>query len=470
VTPTTITFPIEAGNDDCVKIRFKMRRIIPVQVIKFDANHFGLEDWNIQAVPGAGNLFASPEDEDTDAEGFAFFTLTPGSWIFMERPPKPDKDEPRESYMPVVPPTGRQEIFLDEDNIGPTETITVVFKNELAVGCVSVLKYMFIPPPTGPVSPPITSTVTAGGVLARDTNGVAANLTSFFDFWPIAGWTFTLERKDGSIARQGVTDATGRIEFDNLPFGPYTIVEENRSGWDEFDPGFRKLDFFVDDNYCDDIVSGVPLDPGFTEAVVFVNEQDDSGFCVEGYKVDANGGYGIPDWKIEIEPKDEGGFDPDDVFTDGLGKYRIEFPRNDYRVPGAEYEICEDEVDGWLAHTDTCQTVVLPEWPMGECIQLKDFVNQQVGHSESEKGKDGPKGDGPYGGPKDGPKDGPKGGPGMGDNAMRCSSTYEVKDGEGLFDIGKKFKVSPQAMLDANPDVRKDEHQWLYVGQRICIP
>ena len=121
-----------------------------------------------------------------------------------------------------------------------------------------------------------------------------------------------------------------------------------------------------------------------TNRIVFYNQQDNNGYCIEGRKIDANGGYGIPDWKIKIKPLADGGYDPDDVFTDGLGKFRFDFPKNDYRIPGAKYEICEDDVDGWLPHTATCQTVQLPEWP-GACVQMDDFVNQQVGHSESEK-------------------------------------------------------------------------------------
>ncbi len=34
----------------------------------------------------------------------------------------------------------------------------------------------------------------------------------------------------------------------------------------------------------------------------FENIQDDSGFCIEGYKLDANGLYGIPNWEIEAKP------------------------------------------------------------------------------------------------------------------------------------------------------------------------
>ena len=37
----------------------------------------------------------------------------------------------------------------------------------------------------------------------------------------VAGWGIKLLRKDGTVARQGVTDAKGQIRFDGLPLGPY---------------------------------------------------------------------------------------------------------------------------------------------------------------------------------------------------------------------------------------------------------
>jgi hypothetical protein len=460
VTPTTITFPIDAGNDDCVKIRFKMRPIYPVTVVKIDADHRPLEDWMIKAAPGGGNLFAEPDEEETDATGRAFFTLTPGAWIFMEMPPKPDKSEPAESFMPVVPPNGRQELNIDKDDIAPGTALTVVFKNELVVGCVAAIKRSVQDPNIPAPQPPTTST-------AALTDTVPSPDDPFNAQFGVPGWMFTLERKDGTIARQGVTDATGRVEFDNLPLGPYVLVEENRAGWNQLTAGpedvqSRKLEVNVTGNHCDDLIDGQPVEPGITEAVVFENYQDDSGYCVEGYKVDANGGYGLPGWKIKIKPLAEGGYDPADQTTDGLGYYKFEFPRNDYRVPGAKYEICEEEKDGWLPHTDTCQTVVLPEWPMGECIQLKDFVNQQVGHSESEKMW----GDMSMGGPQMG---GPQMGGGM-DMGGQCSSYHVVKAGEGLYDIGRMYHKTPAQMLAANPDVMNNKNQWVYVGQKICIP
>ena len=147
--------------------------------------------------------------------------------------------------------------------------------------------------------------------------------------------------------------------------------------------------------------------------------------------------------------------------ADLVREFTFEFPRDDYRIPGAEYEVCESERDGWLPHTPTCQTVRLPEWP-GACVQLNDFVNQQVGHSESQdhgKGEHGGKGGPDYG----------KGGPSHGGD-IKCTTYHEVKAGEGLYDIGASYKKSPQQMLDANPDVRNGNELWVYVGQRICIP
>ena len=410
VTPTTITFPIGVGEDDCVQIRFKMRRIIPVTVIKIDANHDPLEDWKIKAVPGPGNLFASPDEEETDINGAAFFTLTPGVWIFMEMPPKPDEGDPDEGWMPVVPPSGRQEVDIDEDD----DALTLVFKNELTTGCILVEKRG----------------------LTGNVEGQADSFNPVTDpEYKVAGWGFQLLRKDGSVAREGTTDGKGQIRFDGLPLGPYVLVEEDRPGWAETDA--REVEIDVTGNQC--------ADP-----IVFRNEQDDSGYCIEGYKVDANGGYGLADWEMKIEPLDEGGYDPDNVFTNGLGKFRFEFPMDDYRIPGAKYEICEEDKDGWLPHTKTCQTVQLPEWP-GACVQLKDFVNQQVGHSESED---------QHGGWH----------PGGGMDGASCSTYHVVKPGEGLYDIGRMYNKTPQQMLNANPDIKNSPHQWVIIGQKVCVP
>jgi hypothetical protein len=252
----------------------------------------------------------------------------------------------------------------------------------------------------------------------------------------VGGWGFKLLKKNGEVYKQGITDANGELRFEWLPYGPYTIVEENRVGWDEISDRF--VDVTVDSGECVD--------------VAFENEQDNIGFCIEGYKLDKNGGYGIADWEIKIKPLEDNGFDPPNAFTDGLGKFRFEFPDNDYRVPGATYEICEDDdVDGWLPSNNPCRRVTLPEWPMAQCAQLEPFVNEQVGHKESSKFDDKHDGKG-------------------GKHGAHCRNEHVVKSGEGLFAIGNQYKVSAQAMLDANPWVREKPHYWLQPGEKLCIP
>jgi len=268
---------------------------------------------------------------------------------------------------------------------------------------------------------------------------------------------------DDTVARQGVTDAKGQVRFEGLPLGPYILVEEDRAGWNEVSAD--ELAIQVTGNQCDE-----------AEAIVFQNEQNPFGFCIEGRKIDANGGYGIPDWEIEIKALDEDGFEPANAFTDGLGEYRFEFPKNDYRIPGAKYEVCEDEKDGWLAHTATCQTVQLPEWP-GQCVDLKDFVNQQVGHSESQK-QGGVNGDEMNGDERNGDErngderngdERNRGEMNGGDNG-RCATYHVAKPGEGLYDIGRMYNQTPQQMLNANPDIKNSDRQWVFIGQKVCIP
>lgn len=401
VTPTSITFPINEGEKECVKIRFKLRYVVPVTVIKMDADHIGLADWKIKAVPGKGNVFAEVQEEKTNADGEAYFELTPGAWIFVEHPPTVDKGDIRQTYRPVLPPTAQQELTLTLDDTA-ADGITVWFKNELVTGCVLVRKIALMSEPNG-----------------ENGNGG----------YPAAGWGFKLLRTDGSIARLGFTDARGEVRFDGLPLGPYILVEEDRPGWGE--AYGRQLEIALDGNWCN-------------EPIEFFNYQDDSGFCIEGRKIDTNGGYGIPDWKITVKALDKG-FDKDvdtflgDYRTDGVGKYRIDFPTKDYRIPGALFEICEEEKDGWTAQTPLCQTVRLPEWP-GACVTAKDFVNQQVGHDKAK------------------------------DSGGVCSAYHVVKPGEGLISIAKKYNVPTAQMLSANPAVKNHPKQWVIIGQKLCIP
>ncbi len=216
----------------------------------------------------------------------------------MERQPDSDDDGVRpDAFQPVVPKTGRMELDVQPLAEGDPEYI-LVFKNEFKDnGCISIRKFG----------------------LCEEVRPATASLSTSNTGYGAAGWGFKLERSDGTIARQGVTDAEGYLTFDRLPYGPYTIVEEERAGL-----GRRVAEAYVD----------VTVEGGECVLVPFENQQDDSGFCIEGYKLDANGGYGIPNWKIETDPVDDGGYEPDDVFTDGLGKYTIRVPGQRLPNPG----------------------------------------------------------------------------------------------------------------------------------------
>jgi hypothetical protein len=388
VTSDSFDINVRYGDWDCQTIRFKMRQPVTVFVLKIDANHQPLSGWTIHAHPAPGNYFASPKREITNELGIATFKLTTGRWIFSESPPATT------SFIPVAPATGVQE--LDVVAPGPH---TIRFKNLIypdLKGCIEVVKTDVPPPQSGQPA------------------------------FGLPGWLVTVERADGSIAASGRTNALGRIVFDNLPYGPYVVTEEMQAGWEPDSPTAVKVTLI--DSYC--------------KVVEFHNKQLETGFCIDGRKIDANGYVGLPGWEIIATPLSPGGYEPEPVFTDGLGEFRINFPMNDYRIPGARYQVCEKDQPGWLPHTSTCQVVRLPVKP-GACVRLPyDFKNQQVGHTESKKH--------PY--------------------PVVCSQTHIVQAGEQLYLIGQRYGRTPQQMLNANPAVRGRPHYVIYRGESICIP
>lgn len=430
VTPAEFTFPVRSNMKDCVKIRFKVREVRVVEVYKIDRNHQPLEDWTILAKPAEGNAFAESQEADTDAEGRAVFTLSVGSWVFMERPP--DKDD---VFRPIVPPSGKMELDVSSDQPFDVPYV-LVFKNDILNGCIEVVKYGVVPE-NGEINGEgfITPIPPQPGSM------------DMYNGYAVAGWGFKLLRMDYSEVEIQYTDGAGMATFDNLPFGPYILIEEDRAGWNELNE--RIVEVRVDA-------------AGDCVFVQFENEQDESGFAIEGRKLDVNGHYGLAGWTITIKPLAKGGYDDiTEVTTNGIGEYRIEFPDNDYRIPGAKFELCEEVQDGWEPLTPTCQIVTLPEKASAFPVMAKDFINQQVGHVEDDRkphepGKGDSKGD--VVGEK-GEKD-----------DSSCPAYHVVKKGDGLFSVGEHYEISAQDMLDANPSVRGNANYWVYVGQRLCIP
>jgi hypothetical protein len=373
VTPDSFDVPLAYGQNKCYQIRFKLKQIIVVRVLKIDENHNPLKGWKIRDI----------EAKVEEYKDIAVFALTKGKWIFTEYAPA------GVNYTPILPTTGRQEVnVVANAQAGQAPAvITIRFKNDISVsGCVQVVK--------------------------RDT-------TEF----PLPGWRIEVRRTNGSVAASGLTDINGAIKFPNLPFGPYTIVEESRSGWEPTESG--AYDVILDSTQC------VP--------VTFINRQAPPGFCVEGRKIDTNGKIGLPGWKITIEALDNGGYtpSPNAALTDGLGVYRFTFPSNDYRIPGSRYKLCEEQKAGWLPHTATCQVVQLPRQP-GACVKAWDFENQQLGHGRTVPTT----------------------------TTGSCRVVYTVQMGDTLFGIGARYGVSAHGMIAANPRVLN----YIVPGQQICVP
>ncbi len=361
-----------------------MRQDVTVDVLKIDTNHTPLAGYIIKASPGAGNFFASPVEITTGDDGMAVFTLTPGLWDFIEIAPAGSK------VAPVSPANGAQS--LDVTAPGPHN---IRFKNRVygGAGCIEVYKRDV--PPDGSGQQPTG----------------------------LSGWHVYVSRSDGTKQAEGNTDATGKIVFNNLPFGPYTVHESLPAG--EWEAAAAA-------NYS------VSLDNTACVVVEFSNRQVEPAFCIVGRKVDANGLVGLPGWNITAKPTVPTGYEPGAATTDGLGYFRIDFPTNDYRIPNSEYTVCETAVDGWLAHTATCQKVRLPSIP-GTCVRTGfDFENQQVGHTESKS------------------------------STLATSCDYTVKAGDQLYKIGRDHNRTAKQMRDANPSIRNPN--LIHVGQKICIP
>lgn len=325
VTATKLAVHVGFGNLDCVDVRFKMRELVRVIIIKIDDNHEPQAGWTMTATPGGGNTFADVQTAVTDDTGTATMDLTPGSWIISESAPGYVR-----WWRPISPATGVHSLNV----VGPGP-ITIRFKNLIEPvqnGCVNVFKYDVPPDPNQP---------------------------SF----GLAGWPIKVLRADGSVAAEGETDSFGQVTFTGLPYGPYTVREIVQAGWVPHSPSTYSVFLTSQDDGCTDII--------------FYNKQLPNGYCITGRKLDANGFVGIPDWQILATPIEAGDFEPAPVLTDGEGRYLICMPLEDYRVPGSVYSVTEVIPDGWSPVSPVEYLVTLPDNP-GIPVEVPDFVNQQT--------------------------------------------------------------------------------------------
>jgi len=397
VTATKLAVHVGYGNLDCVDVRFKVRELVLVVILKIDDAHVPQADWIMTATPGEGNTFAAVESQVTDSTGIAEMYLTPGTWIISEAPPSLVG-----WWRPISPVSGVQVIEV----VGPGP-ISIRFKNQIEPvpdTCINVTKFDVPPDPQ-----------------AQSVG--------------LPGWVIQVVRADGSIRAEGVTDAFGQVSFTDLEYGPYTVHEIMQPGWTADSPSSYAVVLTSQDEGCTEIV--------------FYNKQVPNGFCITGQKLDENGGVGIPDWQITATPVEPTDYQPDPVLTDGEGRYLICMPLEDYRVPGSVYTVSEVIPDGWTAVSPTAYLVTLPDYP-GLPVEVPAFVNQQTQYAGGTNmmytvaaAKPDPHG---------------------------CSAWYVVRPGDSVSKVAAKYGVSTQAVFSYNPWVYRQPHQWLYVGQKLCIP
>ena len=115
-----------------------------------------------------------------------------------------------------MPSDGSQELTVEsaEDADEGEQPYVIRFKNKLEQSCIEVTK-TDLPP---------------------DLPEGADPADYFLNEANLAGWEISVLRADGSEATFGYTDALGKVTFNDLPPGPYTVVEETRPGWEAVGP------------------------------------------------------------------------------------------------------------------------------------------------------------------------------------------------------------------------------------------
>lgn len=377
VTPTTFDVELTYGKSQCAQVRFKIRQIVLVYVRKIDDNHLGLPNWTIVATPAKDNKFALQQTQITNASGDSAFKLTPGQWVFSEVAPAGVK------YEPVIP---LGNLVLDVIPPGP---YNLRFKNRIIYeGCVIVHKFDL-----------------PGGGLAPT---------------GLPDWGVSIVRMDGSVAASGKTNALGEVRFDHLPLGPYVVAEEVRLGWRPASPSRVQVDLDSDD--C--------------VVVDFYNEQDPPAYKIDAFKWDTNGKQGLPGITINVTPSQPGGYTPAPMVTDGTGHAVFTLPPDDYRIPGAQYQVCEVLPAGWLNHTPICKVVTLPKTP-GPSVVVA-FENQQVGHWET--------------------------------TPAGCKKSYVIAKHDTWRSVARHFRVPWRKLMKANPSIKSRAYLTKFAGQTLCIP
>ncbi|MEZ4767029.1 MAG: SpaA isopeptide-forming pilin-related protein [Caldilineales bacterium] len=327
------------NEDDCYTVLFKIRRLFDVTVIKWEELQDGTvqpgNDWDITAFP-MGDPFAVKQEETTDESGTAVLTLTPGTWLVQETV--------KDDWIPVTPSM----VWLTLDQYAPPgATDPIVFKNHEPVCYASI-------------------TVEKNG-LGTDAKGGTVWLG------PLAGWKITLDRPDGLMDPVTlVTLGSGKVTFEDLDPGVYTVEEKVAPGWDVISDNPQTV--VIRD--CEDA------------RVLFENKEITGDLSISGHKFFQaweppyeGETVGISGWTITATLK---GTDPElyvTTQTDTLGEYEFTqamLEQAGMAISGATITVCEEERDHWIPVGKTCVDVTFPyPTPADYEGATVDFVNMQ---------------------------------------------------------------------------------------------
>ena len=104
VTPAKFEVDISEPYSGCKRIRFKLRWLVRVDVLKIDQNHVPQRGWAITATPHS--IHHKAKTATTNSDGVAVFNLEQGTWTFSEVAPHDIQS------MPILPLTGQQELTV----------------------------------------------------------------------------------------------------------------------------------------------------------------------------------------------------------------------------------------------------------------------------------------------------------------------------------------------------------------------
>lgn len=301
-TPIEFTVTLSGEGDGCADVRFKLEALPCIEVIKQDAHQvngepIGIPGWGFVATQNSTSLQAV-----TDGQGRAFFrNLTPGVWVVTE--------EEKLGWRPADGFTNS----LQFDLVAPRDPgvcVQALFVNQqIQDACIIVEK--------------------------RDIVGD-----------PVEGWLMSLTRDDGTQApAQGTTDDNGRIVFDGLALGTWTVQEEIREWW----------------RPVGETTASVTLErPGYCEVVTFVNEPLG---CVDGYKINQFD-QGLLGWEIAARNLDTG--ETFTTTTDANGYFFFN------TLPLGTWVMSETIQEGWEAVTPAEFQVQVTEPFVCETVRFKN--------------------------------------------------------------------------------------------------